>query len=353
MKENSLKSQRERKTIFISQLGYFQRYKICSTCNIIRPLRTAHCGTCDNCVLKLDHHCPWIGTCVGKRNYHYFFFFLIFLNLTQIFVGIFSIVYIGTKIAYDVKYYKKHDMFKGKEIKIAFGNVVVEIWLICYISLSMIFTTGLLLYHINIIKYDKTTREELKKLFLNPFFNPYQRSTKQNLKNVLIPNIKSTSILDELNNNKNNYKKFIKEIEKLKKKEQLDKTTDITDISHDIDNGMNKNKNKKGYKEKTLTKKGREKYKTKKEEISEEEKIVEKTDRNNKKENEDKISNNDIISRDTNDINKNNLISPIKNEESKEVKIIENESDSLPQASNKNDKDKNQRKGIFKRIYDN
>lgn len=243
-------------------------------------------------------------------------------------------------------------MFKGKEIKVSFGNVVVEIWLICYISLSMIFTTGLLIYHINIIKYDKTTREELKKLFLNPFLNPYQRSTKQNLKNVLIPNIKNTSILDELKNNKNDYKKYIREKEKLKKKELLDKTTDITDISHNIDNGMNKNKKKKE-KEKIITKKIREKYKIKKEEISEEEKIVEKSDRNNKKENEDKISNNDIISSHTNDINKNNLISPIKNEGIKEVKIIENESDLLPQPSNKNDKDTNKRKQVFKRIDDN
>ncbi len=244
-------------------------------------------------------------------------------------------------------------MFKGKEIQISFGNVVVEIWLLCYISLSMIFTTGLLLYHINIIKYDKTTREELKKLFLNPFLNPYQRSTKQNLQNVLIPNIKSTSILDELNNNKNKYKKYIKEQEKAKKKE-IDKTTDITDISHDRDNGMNKNKKKKEYKEKTLTKKGREKYTIKKEEMSEEEKIVEKFDRNNKKDTVDKISNNDMISSHTNDMNKKNqLISPIKVEGNKQVKIIEKESDFLPQPSNKNDKDKNQRKGIFKRIYDN
>ena len=73
----------------------------------------------------------------------------------------------------------------------------------------MIFTTGLLIFHINIIKFDKTTREDLKKLFLNPFSNPYQRNTKQNLINILIPNIKRTSILDELKSNKNNYLKYI------------------------------------------------------------------------------------------------------------------------------------------------
>ena len=119
-------------------------------------------------------------------------------------------VFISTKIVHDVKYYKKNSLFKGKEIQISFANVLVAIWLICYIAISMIFTTGLLIFHIKIVKVDKTTKEELKKLFLNPFLNPYERSLKQNLKNILLPNNKRTSILDELKNNKN---KYIKEEE--------------------------------------------------------------------------------------------------------------------------------------------
>ena len=371
LKENSLRSQRERKTIFISQLGYFQKYKICNSCNIIRPLRTTHCGSCDNCILKFDHHCPWIGTCVGKRNYHYFFFFLIFLNLTQIFVGIFSLVFISTKIVHDVKYYKKNSLFKGKEIQISFANVLVAIWLICYIAISMIFTTGLLIFHIKIVKVDKTTKEELKKLFLNPFSNPYQRSTKQNFKNALIPNIKTTSILDELKVNKKSYNKYIKSEEK-EKNNYYDKSTDAADISIDIENGMNKNK--KLFKEKKLNKKIREKYKNKKEETSEQKTIVEKPDKAIKKEgdyainqmiitNDDKTSSNDIMTSHTNDINNNSNkkeinISPLKyeknneNEEMKDVKIIEkNENDLLPPHSNKNEQEKTNSKAVFKRMH--
>ena len=239
-------------------------------------------------------------------------------------------MFISAKIAHDVKHYKNNDLYKGKEIQISFGNVLVAIWLICYVSISMIFTTGLLIFHINIVKVDNTTREELKKLFLNPFSNPYQRTLKQNLKNILIPNIKRTSVLDELKSNKNKYLKYIESNEEIKgkKKENDENVSDTTDISIEIDNGSSKarknnktkgNKNKNEIKEKKIIKKAKEKFKSKTiDEISEENKIIGKNGGNkeNKKENEhildkitaieDKISNNDIITTLTND-NDNNI----------------------------------------------
>jgi hypothetical protein len=50
----------------------------CELCRIQqRPSRTHHCRTCKHCVYRFDHHCYWLGVCIGGHNIRWFISFLV------------------------------------------------------------------------------------------------------------------------------------------------------------------------------------------------------------------------------------------------------------------------------------
>ncbi|TDH73459.1 hypothetical protein CCR75_007993 [Bremia lactucae] len=45
----------------------------CDICRIIdRDVTAFHCEDCGVCVAGYDHHCPWVGKCIGRDNMHAF-----------------------------------------------------------------------------------------------------------------------------------------------------------------------------------------------------------------------------------------------------------------------------------------
>ncbi|ETV87193.1 hypothetical protein H257_02168 [Aphanomyces astaci] len=54
----------------------------CRSCHKPKPSRAHHCSICKMCVVKMDHHCPWVGNCVGLRNYKYFYMFVTYGAIT-------------------------------------------------------------------------------------------------------------------------------------------------------------------------------------------------------------------------------------------------------------------------------
>jgi len=227
LKDGSQKSN----SIRIRQLGYISQYKICSTCYLIRPLRSTHCNTCNNCVIRFDHHCPWIGTCTGKRNYPIFFIFLCFLNLNQIFTIAVCITHIVLFTKKAVKN-KPEELTKNQVIQRSFGECIISLYIIIYVCITMIFTTELLIFHIRMVLSNVTTKEELKKLFKNPFDNPYARSIGQNFKSIICPKKAKMSLVDLLRYNNKMYRHQKKFLEKGKKSQKSD--NDTSDYSDNI-----------------------------------------------------------------------------------------------------------------------
>lgn len=54
-------------------------FRYCVKCSVWKPDRCHHCLTCNKCVLRMDHHCPWFASCVGFHNQKLFLQFLGYL----------------------------------------------------------------------------------------------------------------------------------------------------------------------------------------------------------------------------------------------------------------------------------
>jgi hypothetical protein len=47
----------------------------CDVCELTQPPNTSHCYDCNVCIQELDHHCPWMGKCIGRKNMRWFMLF--------------------------------------------------------------------------------------------------------------------------------------------------------------------------------------------------------------------------------------------------------------------------------------
>lgn len=61
--------------------GVFTNFQLCQRCECAKPPGAHHCSTCGRCVMDMDHHCPFVCTCVGLDNLRVFLLFLVYAVL--------------------------------------------------------------------------------------------------------------------------------------------------------------------------------------------------------------------------------------------------------------------------------
>ena len=70
----------------------------CPKCLIKINYRTKHCLICEKCVDEFDHHCFWVGNCIGKNNFSLFFVFLIYIIFNTAFNFLITTIYVFTEM---------------------------------------------------------------------------------------------------------------------------------------------------------------------------------------------------------------------------------------------------------------
>jgi len=121
----------------------------CEVCCIWRDNSTHHCSKCDACVVGFDHHCPWLGTCIGRRNYNYYLYFL----MTLLVLIVFNIITSGIKgiqYIYKIKNEISYDMSEN-----------INMVCILYNLFAFPFIFGLQIYHCRLINNGQTTFQKV------------------------------------------------------------------------------------------------------------------------------------------------------------------------------------------------
>lgn len=159
----------------------------CVHCHAELRARTKHCHDCCRCVRRMDHHCWWLGNCVGERTHCIFVCYL----ACETFL-LFSTCYFAVIAAHAVAAGRDDTGRRFQtvaEMAPAPIELISAVLCIPFTALTALASLTLLLFQCALVLRGETTWEKLKRQHLNsvaqlpPDERPYDRGP---LRNALI-----------------------------------------------------------------------------------------------------------------------------------------------------------------------
>ncbi|XP_037888489.1 palmitoyltransferase ZDHHC15B isoform X3 [Glossina fuscipes] len=127
--------------------------RFCDKCKIIKPDRSHHCSVCGTCILKMDHHCPWVNNCVNFTNYKFFVLFLGYALLYCLYVAL-------TSLECFIRFWRSEFVEQG-ELGGSMGRFhILFLFFVAFMfAISLISLFG---YHVYLLLVNRTTLEAFR-----------------------------------------------------------------------------------------------------------------------------------------------------------------------------------------------